>query len=74
MKEKARGTTMTLSDRLRLAVLSSKQSRYAIALGAGVDHAVLRRFMSKERDIKLKTAEHLAEYLELDLVRRKPKK
>jgi DNA-binding Xre family transcriptional regulator len=62
---------MTLSERLRAAVLSSKRTRYAIAIGAGIDHAVLRRFMNKERDIKLKTAEQLCEYLELDLVKRK---
>jgi hypothetical protein len=30
--------------------------------------------MNKERDIKLKTAEHLAEYLDLELVSRKAKK
>lgn len=64
---------MTLSDRIRSAVLSSKQSRYAIALGAGIDHAVLRRFMNKERDIKLKTAESLAEYLDLELVNKRKK-
>ena len=64
---------MTLADRLRSAVLSSKQTRYAIALGAGIDHAVLRRFMNKERDIKLKTAESLAEYLDLELVKKKKK-
>jgi len=65
---------MNLSDRLRWAVLNSKQTRYAIALGSGVDHAVLRRFMNKERDIKLKTAEHLAEYLNLELVSKKGKR
>ena len=62
---------MNLSDRLRAAVLTSKRTRYAIAVGAGIDHAVLRRFMNKERDIKLKTAEQLCEYLELELVKRK---
>jgi hypothetical protein len=65
---------MTLSERLRKAVISSKKTRYAIAVGAGVDHAVLRRFMRGERDIKLTTAEHLAEYLELELVPKKTKK
>ena len=70
---------MTLSERLRWAVLTSKQTRYAIALGARIDHAVLRRFMNQERDIKLKTAENLAEYLNLELVQKgktvaKPKK
>ena len=64
---------MTLADRLRSAVLSSKQTRYAIALGAGIDHAVLRRFMNIERDIKLKTAESLAEDLDLELVKKKKK-
>jgi transcriptional regulator with XRE-family HTH domain len=59
---------MKLSERLRKAVLSSKKTRYAIAVGSGVDHAVLRRFMRGERDIKLTTAEHLAEYLGLELV------
>jgi hypothetical protein len=58
---------MKLSERLRKAVLTSKQTRYAIAIGSGVDHAVLRRFMRGERDIKLTTAEHLAEYLGLEL-------
>lgn len=67
------GDIMTLSDRLRSAVTSSKRTRYAIALGAGIDHAVLRRFMNKERDIKLKTAESLAEYLDLELVKKKKK-
>ena len=62
---------MKLSERLRKAVLNSKKTRYAIAVGSGIDHAVLRRFMRGERDIKLTTAEHLAEYLELELVHRK---
>lgn len=62
---------MKLSERLRKAVLASKKTRYAIAIGSGVDHAVLRRFMRGERDIKLKTAEHLAEYLDLELTQKK---
>ncbi len=62
---------MRLSESLRKAVLTSKKSRYAVALGSGVDHAVLRRFMKGERDIKLTTAEHLAEFLELELAPKK---
>ena len=58
---------MTLSETLRKAVLTSKKTRYAVAVGSGVDHAVLRRFMRKERDIKLTTAEHLADFLGLEL-------
>jgi len=62
---------MNLSDTLRKAVLNCKKSRYAVAVGAGIDHAVLRRFMRKERDIKLSTAEHLAEFLDLELTKRR---
>jgi hypothetical protein len=64
---------MILSEALRAAILNSKQTRYAIARGAQIDHAVLRRFMNRERDIKLKTAESLAEYLDLELVKRRKK-
>jgi hypothetical protein len=64
---------MTLSESLKAAILNSKQSRYAIARGAQIDHAVLRRFISGERDIKLKTAESLATYLDLELVKRRKK-
>ena len=58
---------MSISDQLRQTIKASKKTRYAIAVGAGVDHAVLRRFMSQERDIKLATAEKLATYLKLEL-------
>jgi transcriptional regulator with XRE-family HTH domain len=59
--------TMSLSEKLRKTIISSKQSRYAIAVGSGVDHAVLRRFVRGERDIKLRTAESLCAYLGLEL-------
>jgi hypothetical protein len=59
---------MSLSEKLRKTIISSKQSRYAIAVGSGVDHAVLRRFVRGERDIKLRTAESLCAYLGLELV------
>lgn len=65
---------MTLAESLKAAILTSKQSRYAIARGSQIDHAVLRRFMNGERDIKLKTAESLASYLDLELVKKKKKK
>ncbi len=64
---------MSLSETLKAIILNSKQSRYAIARGSKIDHAVLRRFMTGERDIKLKTAESLAHYLELELVKKKKK-
>jgi transcriptional regulator with XRE-family HTH domain len=65
---------MKLSESLRKAVINSKKTRYAIAIGAGVDHAVLRRFMRGERDIKLTTAEHLADFLGLELTHKKNSK
>lgn len=67
-------THITLTQALRKAILTSKKTRYAIAIGSGVDHAVLRRFMSGERDIKLRTAESLAEYLGLELVKKRSKR
>lgn len=57
---------MSLSDQLRDAIKASKKTRYAIAIGSDVDHAVLRRFMANERDIKLGTADKLASYLGLE--------
>lgn len=68
------GKVMNLTERLRKAILTSKQSRYAIAIGAGIDHAVLRRFVHGERDITLGTAEHLAAYLGLELAPKKTRK
>ena len=58
---------MSISEQLRNAILSSKKTRYAIAVGAGVDHAVLRRFLKRERDLKLATADKLATYLSFEL-------
>lgn len=58
---------MSLREQLIDAINSSKKTRYTIALGAKVDHAVLRRFLIGERDIRLATAERLARYLGLEL-------
>jgi transcriptional regulator with XRE-family HTH domain len=69
---------MSISEELKSAIKASKETRYAIAVNSKVDHAVLRRFMSGERDIKLSTAERLAQYLGLELKKSsskpKPKK
>lgn len=65
------GRRMTISEELRNAILKSKLTRYAIAVGSGIDHAVLRRFMNGERDIKLRTADQIAAFLGLELVKRK---
>jgi hypothetical protein len=65
------GVRMTISEELRNAILKSKLTRYAIAVGSGIDHAVLRRFMNGERDIKLRTADQLASFLGLELVKKR---
>lgn len=61
---------MSISEQLRNALESCKVSRYKIAKDSGVDHAVLRRFLKRERDIKLETASKLAEFLGLELKKR----
>lgn len=73
-RDKPGGRTMKLSEQIRKTILASEKTRYAIAVGSGIDHAVLRRFMRGERDIKLRTAEQLAEYLGLELVQKKKAK
>jgi len=60
-----------ISEELKKAILSSKKTKYAIAVGSGIDHAVLRRFLNGERDIKLKTADQLASFLGLELYKKK---
>ena len=61
---------MTIEKTLKSCIRKSKKSRYSIALGAKVDHAVLRRFMNGERQIKLNTADRLAKYFKLKLVKK----
>ena len=57
----------SLAEEINRVIQSGKQTKYSIAVGSGVDHAVLRRFLTGERDIKLKTADRLAKYLKLEL-------
>ena len=59
----------SLADEIKRRIASG-ESKYSIAVGSGVDHAVLRRFLCGERDIKLKTADRLAKYLNLELKNR----
>ena len=61
----------TMSQALRAEIIRSKKTRYAIAVGAGIDNAVLRRFINGERDITLQTADKLSSFLGLGLVRRR---
>ena len=56
-----------LSDALKKAIRKSEKSVYQIAREAGVSPIVISRFLSGERDIRLATADKLAETLELAL-------
>lgn len=63
---------MCLTDQLREAIHNSGLSLYRIAVDAELPYAVVHRFASGERDIKLSTADRLAEFFGMRLTR--PKK
>jgi transcriptional regulator with XRE-family HTH domain len=54
-----------IPQRLRTAIKDAGKSIYRVAKDSGVAHPVILRFMSGERDIRLETAEKLAESLGL---------
>jgi ribosome-binding protein aMBF1 (putative translation factor) len=56
-----------LSFQLREAIQESGMSVYRIAKRAGVKHAVVARFLSGERDLRLETASKIAAVLSLSL-------
>lgn len=56
-----------LSQALREALRTSGKSMYQIAQDAGVSQIVVSRFLSGERDIRMATADKLAEALGLML-------
>ncbi len=57
----------TLTDALKAAIRVSKQTIHAIAQGAGVEDASLRRFMAGKRSMRLDMADKVASYLSLSL-------
>lgn len=62
-----KGKPADLENVLRMAVKVSGLTRYSVAKKAGVDVAVLLRFMSGQRTITLETAGKLAAFLDLEL-------
>jgi DNA-binding phage protein len=65
---------MTVIDQLRGAIRSAP-SVYSVAIGSGVAHPILLRFLSGERDIRLATAAKLCAFFGLELrPSRKPAK
>jgi hypothetical protein len=57
-----------LSDSLKQALRASDKTMYQIAQEAGISQIVLTRFLSGERDIRMATADKLAEALGLRLL------
>jgi ribosome-binding protein aMBF1 (putative translation factor) len=57
----------SLSESLREAIQRSGKSAYQIAKAANVSPIVVSRFLSGERDIRMETADRLAEVLALKL-------
>ena len=58
-----------LSQALKNAIRASDKSMYQIAQDAGVSQIVVSRFLSGERDIRMATADKLAEALGLKLAK-----
>lgn len=65
--EKAAG----LVEALKAAIRESGKSQYAIAKESGVALAIVNRFMTGDRDLRLATAAKLCEVLGLELSKRK---
>lgn len=57
----------SLSETLKRAIRDSDQSEYQIAKSAGVSQIVISRFLSGERDIRVATADRIADALGLKL-------
>jgi transcriptional regulator with XRE-family HTH domain len=65
--------TPMMTDVLKAAIRDSGLTRYRIAKDTGIDEAALMRFLRGETSLRLDRADVLAEYLGLELIRRKAK-
>jgi transcriptional regulator with XRE-family HTH domain len=65
---------MPVTDRLRKALESCGQSRYAVSKGSGVSESVLSRFAAGETVLAGDNIDRLAAYLNLDLTPTTPTK
>lgn len=63
----ARASPDSLSEALKHAIRHSDRTEYQIAKSAGVSQIVISRFLAGERDIRMATADRLAEALGLKL-------
>lgn len=62
---------MTVTDALKTAIEESGVSRYRIAKDTGITEPSLCRFMQGQSSLRLDKADVLANYLGLELTRRK---
>ena len=63
----------TISDQLRQAILDADVSRYRICADLEFDQGALSKFMNGRAGLGIETIDRIAEYLNLELVERKPK-
>jgi transcriptional regulator with XRE-family HTH domain len=71
-KPPTRSKAMSIGEKIKATIRERELSAYAVAKAAGVNTAVVLRFLSGERTISLPTAEKIAEALDLELVSRQP--
>jgi transcriptional regulator with XRE-family HTH domain len=62
-----------MTDVLKAAIEQSGLTRYRIAKDTGIDEAALMRFVRGETSLRLDRADVLAEFLGLELAKRKAK-
>ena len=60
---------LTIADSLKQAIKASKKTVNAIAVESGIAQPVLQRFVAGTRDLKLATAQKLADHFGLELRR-----
>ena len=65
---------VSFSDQMRKVIKDCKLTRYRIGKETGIDQATLTRFMLGERGLTMKTLEVLAEFLEIHIVAKGPRK
>lgn len=67
-------TPPTISDALKKAIAESGLTLYRIAKDTGVTKSSLMRFVRGEQYLRLDNADLLADYLELELVKKRKAK
>jgi len=66
--------TKSITDQLRKAIETANVSRYEISQRTGVAQQTLSKFVLRERGISLASLDAVAEFLGLELVKRKKPK